>query len=132
MHSGQRSLAVDWLGYTLHLAAAVGYGNCLTGVVLPMYVHVVPRPRLGTKLFGRESDVAVFYKNRDMQISNSVVCERRLICSSVNHPWWVRMPFHQRGLGVARLMDMMVLDFSKAFDSVPHGRLLRKLQHDGN
>ncbi len=28
-----------------------------------------------------------------------------------------------------KLMDMIILDFSKAFDKVPHKRLLRKLDH---
>ena len=35
---------------------------------------------------------------------------------------------HQRRLG---LMDLVTLDFSKAFDRVPHRRLLKKLNHNG-
>ena len=30
-----------------------------------------------------------------------------------------------------RQVDMMILDFSKAFDRVPHQRLLKKLDHYG-
>jgi hypothetical protein len=36
-----------------------------------------------------------------------------------------------RTLDMGKQVDMMILDFSKAFDTVPHRRLLMKLDHDG-
>ena len=36
-----------------------------------------------------------------------------------------------RGLNEKQQVDAILLEFSKAFDKVPHQRLLRKLQHYG-
>ena len=124
--------SVAWLGRSLHLVAAVGWWqlperSCLT--------HVFPGQDSGRvfsegKVVWRDS---LPLKNTlvqrmsgilgacNMQISNSKLCEssKCWVYSAVNHPWWMSMLFHRRGLlwlGSAVRYKSIALQFRAILD----------------